>query len=277
MQSWNSQEQNNTPQDSLERRLSAYYGPRLREQPLPNEAWLQLRNQLTSRRPRSVDILLHIPLVVHGRRLLRKIFYHPQRFVPGYIEHAFEGVVDEARLSQQKTQALLRCTFQQGRDIRVRAARFIDLTLPIAAISSMPQQALQVLLATGLARYQLQQRVRYRLVSGLCALPALIGLSEGVLLWLKQLPVYSLLVVVGLVLASGLLSHWHQRSTAFLADTYAVVWLGRSATCEGLHMLADSSVHPARGRWGEPSLALRIKRVCGVQMATRDKHLTLAR
>ena len=64
---------------------------------------------------------------------------------------------------------------------------------------------------------------------------------------------------------------------AFRADAVVVQWLGRERTCRGLHALANRSRSPSRSKWGEPSLAERIKRVCGKQVTIEEDRLMLVR
>src|SRR5260370_839628 len=67
------------------------------------------------------------------------------------------------------------------------------------------------------------------------------------------------------------------RRSAFKADVLVVQWLGRSRACQGLHALANRDRSRRRSRWGEPSLAERIDRVCGTQVTSEANRLTLVR
>ena len=83
-------------------------------------------------------------------------------------------------------------------------------------------------------------------------------------------PIAIMLYTLGLLHVQG-------RRSVFRADAQVVKWLGRERTCRGLHALADRSRSPRRGKWGEPSLAERIKRVCGTQVTIEEDRLMLVR
>ncbi len=84
-------------------------------------------------------------------------------------------------------------------------------------------------------------------------------------------------VPIAIVLCTLWLLHVQGRRTVFRADSLVVQWLGRERTCQGLHALADRSRSPRRSRWGEPSLAERIERVCGTQVTLEEDRLMLVR
>jgi hypothetical protein len=84
-------------------------------------------------------------------------------------------------------------------------------------------------------------------------------------------------IPIAIMLCTFILLHVYGRLLAFHADTLVVQWLGRDVVCRGLHTLADHSLWPRRGKWGEPSLAERIERVCGTKVAMEEDHLMLVR
>lgn len=100
MYEWKSSERGDKEQAELEERLAAYYGPRLREQPLPASSWRRLQSQLGSQPSRKF------------RRLRLRLRYHPhrpRRSMPAYIQEAFAHIVQEARLSRAP---VLDCAFK---------------------------------------------------------------------------------------------------------------------------------------------------------------------
>src|SRR5690348_6911159 len=101
MYEWKPKEKSQREQTDLEKRLSAFYGPELREQPLPASSWLRLRSKLgaqpsSSRRWRMPHFHIH-------QRIHR-------RTPPAYISTAFVHIAHEARLPW--TSPLLYCTFK---------------------------------------------------------------------------------------------------------------------------------------------------------------------
>src|SRR5207248_6446308 len=133
---------------SLDDRLKAYYGPALQEQPLPSSSWLRLRSQLGSQRS---------PRRQFGRRWrLRMHGFRGRRTAPAFIQSAFARITYEARL--RYAPSILSCSFQSG--VRVPLVRVfllgrrkIRLILPLEVARSVEPAELDVLLATGLARY----------------------------------------------------------------------------------------------------------------------------
>jgi hypothetical protein len=73
------------------------------------------------------------------------------------------------------------------------------------------------------------------------------------------------------------LLHRQGRNMAFRADVLIVLWLGRGRACQGLHALAAHKRGSMHKLWSEPTLAERIERVCGVQIAVEQERLTLVR
>jgi hypothetical protein len=139
----------------------------------------------------------------------------------------------------------------------------------------MKQAALDVLLATGLARSIYARKPGYVLVRLLLVCVMLLASITLTLLWTHHLPFLGIPIAIVLYASVPWLLNLQARSIAFHADTQIVLWLGRSHVCSGLHSLADYSRTPRRSRWGEPSLAERIERVCGTRAEDRDNQLTL--
>jgi hypothetical protein len=254
---------------NLEQRLTAYYGPQLREQPLAQASWQHLRLQLGSQ---------------EGTRRRRRHHWHlPHRrsraHVPAFIREAFARIAYEARIPSTQS-IMLRCSQRPRRhEPAVRGSwlgrRKIRLLLPLHTVTTMGQAELDVLLATGLARSTGARQPAYTLGRLLLAGMLLIACATLILFWLHHVPLVGF--PVALLLCAGFLwlSHTQARSLAFHADTLIVLWLGRSRVCRGLHALADRSRTPERRRWSEPSLVERIERVCGTRVETRSNQLTL--
>lgn len=139
----------------------------------------------------------------------------------------------------------------------------------------MGQAELDVLLATGLARSIYARKPAYVLVRLLLACVVLLASITLALLWLHHLLFVGIPIAMALYISVPWLLNLQARSIVFHADTLTVLWLGRSHVCSGLHSLADRSRTPRRSRWGEPSLAERIERVCGTRTDSRDNQLTL--
>lgn len=255
------------PRD-VEQRLSAYYGPPLPEQPLPPAAWHTVRQRLgrqTSTRSR------------HGLRL-RLPRKRSRAFVPAPMQEAFARIAYAAGVPA--TQAMLRYRLTPRiHEPTVRGSwlsrRAIHLTLPLSAATSMEDDELDVLLATGLARSIYARQLTSRLTRFLLTVLALLAGVAFVVSWMQHLP----FVGAPLALALWAVVAWRWqaqgRSIAFRADSLMVGWLGRRPACRGLHSLAERSRTPRRRRWGEPSLVERIERVCGTGMETREERLTL--
>lgn len=255
----------------LEQRLTAYYGPPLREQPLAAASWQHLRLRLASqadaRRRRG-----HFRWP-HPRRRSRAV-------IPASVQDALARITYEARIPYSPS--MIRCRVAP----RVRepvtcgswlGRRKIRLVMPIGAIATMGQAELDVLLATGLARSTCARKPTYTLGRLLLAVVALVTCITPVLIWMRHLPPVGLLI--SLALCAGVAWAWHTQACAiaFHADRLMVRWLGREHVCSGLHALADGSRAPGRRRWGEPSLVERIERVCGTRVGARDDQLTLVR
>src|SRR5437588_8548194 len=124
MYEWKPAEKSRQEQADLEKRLSAFYGPALREQPLPASSWLRLRSKLGSQ-----------PSSSRRWRMPRWHFHRIRRrhSTPAYVSTAFVHIVQEARLPWSSS--LLRCMFKANvrvPSVRVSlfARRNIRLTLP---------------------------------------------------------------------------------------------------------------------------------------------------
>lgn len=252
----------------LERRLTDYYGPQLREQPLSQASWQKLRLRLNSQEDA-------------GRRHQRKWCLPRKRsrsYVPTSIQDAFARIVYEARVPFRPS--MLRCSVEpQVHEPAVRSSWFgrhkILLKLPLNAVTTMGQAELDVLLATGLARSIGARKPAYMLGRFLLAGVVLIACLTLILFWMHHLPLVGFPLAIALCASVVWLLHMQARSIAFHADTLMVLWLGRGHVCSGLHALADRSRTPRRRRWGEPSLAERIERVCGTRVEARENQFTL--
>src|SRR5947209_97268 len=192
MSEWDSIEKEEGERQSLDDRLQAYYGPALQEQPLPSSSWLHLRSQLSSQRSSRC----------HSRRRWHLHRYSGRRTTPAFIQDAFSRVAYDARLSFAPS--ILSCSFRSR--IRVPLVRVyllgkrkIRLILPSDAPQLIEQSELDVLLATGLARYLYTRKPAYyasRLLLGsMIPLVCVIVL----LLWLYSLPYYVL--PIGIILS----------------------------------------------------------------------------
>lgn len=145
----------------------------------------------------------------------------------------------------------------------------------------MSQAELDVLLATGLARYVCMRRSRYILMPLLLLTIALLVGVTIVMFSLGTLRGAIILIAImpGALLCLALLwwSNRQKRRLAFRADELMVSWLGRSHVCQGLHAMANSLHMSRHQRWGEPSLEERIERVCNTQVRIEDPRLTMVR
>jgi hypothetical protein len=252
----------------LEKRLTAYYGPQLREQPLSQASWQNLRLQLGSQE--DAERRHHF-----SWRFLRK---RSQAHVPTSIQDAFARIASEAHVSSMPS--MLSCSLKpQLQEPAVRGSWFgrrkIRLILPLNAVATMGQTELDVLLATGLARSICGRKLTYTLGRLLLASVVLIASLVLILSWMYHVPLVGFPIAIALCISVLWLIHTQARSIAFHADMLMVPWLGRGHVCSGLHALADRSRSPRRRRWGEPSLAERIERVCGTRVEVKDNELTL--
>lgn len=256
-----------TGPSDLEQRLRTYYGPQLREQPLSQASWQQLRLQLGPQED------------VRQRRRFHRLFAsrRSRAYVPTSIQEAFVRIVNDAHVPT--THIRLRCNVQRSHEPAVRVSwlgrRKIRLLLSLNTLNTMEQAELDVLLATGLARSVIARKPAYRLGQFLLVGLLLLAYSMLILLWLHHMPLIGFPIALLICAGAALFCHIQARSLAFHADTLMAKWLGRSRTCSGLHALADRSRRPDRKRWSEPSLTERIERVCGIGVETRSNQLTL--
>jgi hypothetical protein len=262
----------------LEQRLSAYYGPPLREQPLSASAWQHLRLRLGSQEQEGARRRARIRL----HWLLRRRRTRSQSYVDAHlvVHDALERICYEARIPYNPAMLRYKLT-SSAHEPAVRGSwwrkRAIRLFLPVNAASTMEQTALDVLLATGLARSVYARHSAYRPGRLLLAGIVLLACIMLILSWWLHVPLIGLPLFMAL--CASVACGWYRqaRANAFQADRLIVLWLGRGYVCRGLHALADHSRSPRRRRWGEPSLAERITRVCGTRVEAREDQLTLVR
>ena len=274
MNEWNSGNKEDRAHAGLEDRLKAYYGPALREQPLPSTSWQHLRLQLDPQRSPAHQCMRWRP----SRR------FRIYRTAPTHVQNAFSRITYEARLPYAPS--MLSCSMRPhvrvpGVRVFLLGRRKIRLRLPSDPARSPDPPELDVLLATGLARYICMRKPVYALRRLL--LSSIIPLVCVVLalLWLHGLSRFALLIAGLLCCALCVVALWllhiQGRSMAIQADGLMVLWLGRGRACQGLHALADRSRTASRKRWADLSLVERIGRVCGTQVRVEDQRLTLVR
>src|SRR6266568_2809315 len=87
----------------LEMRLTAYYGPELREHQLPPSSWLHLRSQLGQQSSPKRRLIPRL-------RRLRGLHRRHSMSVPGYVQEAFSRILYEARATYARS--MLRCAFK---------------------------------------------------------------------------------------------------------------------------------------------------------------------
>lgn len=252
----------------VDQRLSAYYGPPLPEYPLPPAAWHTVRQRLGGQA--STRCRRGLRLGVPRKR--------SRAFVPAPVQEAFDRIVSEAGVPA--TQARLRYRLAPRiHEPTVRRSwlsrRAIHLTLPLDAVMSMGQNELDVLLATGLARFIYARQLPARLMRFLLTGLVLLAGVALIVCWMQHLPLVG--APPALALCAVVVWRWQVlgRSIAFHGDSLMVGWLGRGPVCRGLHSLAERSRTPQRRRWGEPSLDERIVRICEDGVETRVNRLTL--
>jgi hypothetical protein len=250
----------------LDERLNAYYGPPLPEQPLSSSAWYDLRLRLAPQQASGSRYRFHWPFVRSRPPL------HPS------LQEALARVAYEARLPSIPSK--WRCWYiLRPPAPSVRVAWFgagpVQLILPLDALMEIGQAEQDVLLATGLARFIGERKMKTILVRLLLIGLALLTGLQLILLWVNHLPLLGLLLALLLATSIVLSLHLQSRAIAFRADRLMVLWLGRARVCSGLHAWADRSRKPGRKRWGEPSLLERIERVCGSGIRNDAHQLTL--
>ncbi|HEX6482021.1 MAG TPA: hypothetical protein VF043_24520 [Ktedonobacteraceae bacterium] len=267
----NSEEGRQKEQVDLESRLGAFYGPKLREQPLPQSTWLRVQANLGSQ---------HSPKHAHLQTIMRRRNLWSKR-VPGYIQNAYSRVLHEARMKGPPP--TLRCSLKPlTRVPSVHNAfpgkRTIQLVLPPNTGDSLQPAELNVLLATGLARYSFTRKLEYWLPRLLLLVVFAFACVALFLFAAYHYPAFPFLIAILMCAVVAVLVHIQRRKMVFQADELMVRWLGRSRVCQGLHILADRSrTRQRRGVWGEPSLAQRIERVCGTRAEVENDRLTLVR
>jgi hypothetical protein len=270
----------NKPQQTLDERLTAYYGSALPEQPLPPSSWTKLSSQLVPQhRPRTFQMIRF--------RRLRRFLMRDSHIPPSHIQAVYSRIAYEAGFPF--VLANLSCTLDRRRrapKIRVSllGKRPIRLRLPLNEPESLAPSALDVLLATGLARYVHMRKPAY-LIPRLLLIVGIVTVWAAfiayLVLWQRSLPTILLpiAIVIGIVLNGviGYTLHLQSRRMAIRADNLLVLWLGRSQACQGLHALADLSPTQTHRAWGELSLAERISRICSTRVPAIDERLTLVR
>jgi len=259
---------------NLDTRLETFYGPALSEQPLPTSSWLELSSRLDARRPRQC-------------RMSRR--WHFRRFtkrghVPSFVQDAFARIMYEARFPYNAS--MLRCVIKPRISmpevhVSLLPRRQIGLLLPSSFEGLVEPTMLDVLLATGLARYVTMRRANYILPRLLLVSVVLFAYAMLILSHWSGVPPNGFLIAMGLCIVLSLVVVWvmgrQRRMMAVRADSLMVQWLGRGRACQGLHALADRSRAPSRKRLGELSIMERIGRVCGTQLSLEQERLTLVR
>src|SRR5215472_12219381 len=195
----------------LEKRLRAYYGPQLREQPLAQASWQQLRSRLGAQEEveRRRRFSWHLP---------RK---KSRAYVPTSIQDALARIAYEASIPVRPS--MLRCSLMpQIHEPAVRSSWFgrykILLKLPLNAVTMMGQAELDVLLATGLARSISARKPAYVLGRFLLTGVVLIACLTLILFWMHHLPLVGFPLAIVLCAGVVWLLHMQARSIAFHAD-----------------------------------------------------------
>ena len=270
---WQSMHEGQREETNVEGRLAAFYGLPLPEQPLSTEAWMRLQSKLSTRRFAGRRPVL--------RRRYRRVY---RKSLPTFLEDAFTSLLYETNLPQSRFPSrILRYSLKaQRRTPVVRASSLgghrIKLILPLRPLG--PPE-LDVLLATGLARLHCMSRPAYALKRLVLLGIEPVAILILIVFWLRGpslpfLPIaITLLVLIGLGVVGSL--QVVKRSIAMQADVLMVQWIGRSRTCEGLHLLAGRARTARRSYWGEPTLEERIARVCGTRVTVEHERLTMVR
>ncbi len=262
-------------QDTLEEKLNMYYGPDLSEQLLPASSWLHLSSQLPPHRP--------------GRPWLRPKWRFTRRAtqtLPFDIQERLVHIAFQANMLNvaQNTQ----CTFKRRVDVPFVSVslfkkRAIQLILPPQRRSLLSQAELDVLLASGVARYKYMHRLAYALPLILLStllFTLLLAIALVLVIW-RNISAPVVLSAFGSVCVLTIALFWflssQVRRIARQADVLVVRWIGRDQTCRGLHALAARSHAPSHKKWGELSLDERIHAVCHTPVAVEDERFTLVR
>ncbi len=271
-----SEHETDDEQSVLDKRFKAYYGPALPEQPLPASSWDRLSSQLTPRRT--------------TRRWLRPKWRFAQRrgnaALPFDIQERLTHVTYLANMP--RITPSVRSTFTSYVDVpfvsvSLFSKRAIRLTLPTQGGLSLSQAELDVLLASGFARYKLMRQATYIISRLLLFTLLLLPLVATVLISLawRNVPVPVALSLLASLCILSTICFWllgiQGRQTVQQADAFVVQWIGREQTCRGLHALAARSRASERKRWGEPSLDERIRTICHTPIIVEDERFTLVR
>lgn len=283
MQERNPVERGHGEQADLESRLAAYYGPELHEQPLPESSWLRLRTRLEPQRPSKLQRLQQWYRRNQYRLRpghLRWRAHRNGKPVPAHIRDAFSRLIYETR--QPYSLPALHCSFKPrirlpAVHVSLLARHSIKLILPSDAAWTLESPELDVLLATGLTRRFYIRKLANMLLQLLFVSVVLFACITLILFGIHKFSILPFLIAIILCAIVLVLKHIQRRRRTFQADILMVQWLGRSRTCQGLHTLASRSRSRRKWRWGEPSLAERIDRVCGSQVPIEYDHLTLVR
>ena len=259
---------------NLEERLTAFYGPALPEHPLPPSSWQTLRSRLRARRSPRFRFMRRWRLrrARGGGRL------------PAFVQTAFARMMYEVRLPFSAS--MVHCSIRPHTrvpqvHVSLLLRRHIRLQLPSPIEETIEPSMLDVLLATGLARFLSMRRPAYILPRLLLFSIIPFACIALVLLRFAGFTLPILLIAVGLcvILSIGaiFLLDRQRRAMAVRADNLMVQWLGRGRACRGLHALAGRYRVPSRRRLGDLSLTERIGRVCGTQVPLEHERLTLVK
>lgn len=252
----------------VEQRLSAYYGPALPAHPLPEAAWLRLRDQLSVSAPARRSRL----------RVAVRTSQRSRRIVPIELQQIYATLLLQTNYRRPSPDLSVQLSPRPVQP-RVRTGVLgrgrIGLVLPRDDWQTLQKTGLDMLLAAGLARCSGVSRPLFLLPRTLFAVSLLLVLAALPFTSVDRRAVWIFLLAVACCLVSGRLLIWQQRALAFRGDRVAVQWLGRERVCQGLHLLAERGQPERRPAWGEPSLVERISRVCGTPLPSKDKRLTL--
>lgn len=271
MQENNAHQQTHKQEIHLEERLGAYYGPKLREQPLSQSAWHDLQSRLGPQR--SATRQFRWPHRLQRERLP----------IPAYIQDAYMRVIYDAHVAYKPGMlGMLRCSFkaklhEPSVSVTLLPKEKLRLLLPLMPERAVEQSELDTLLATGLARLVHMRQVQYWWFCAGAMSPFIIGCIAALLSWLRHALLLGIPIAIMLFVSAWLLLLRQRRQLVLASDALAVRWIGRSRTCQGLHALADRSRPQPHKRWATPSLQERIEHVCGPRVEIGDERLTLIR
>lgn len=254
----------------LDERLATYYGPVLPPCPLPEAAWVGLRDRL-DQAYQGVPHRQSLPRPAGVPRCLRS------GVPPGLRETLADLLL---QIDYRWPSPELHCHFSVHQtQPHVRGVplgqRQVHLVLPAQSWQSLQTVELEVLLAVGLARAVTSSRLFYLLSRALFALSVLLVLALLPLAGVDRRYLGMFCLACACCVAGSYLICWQERTWAFRGDVQAVQWLGRKRVCQGLHLLAEHGYSRRGPAWGEPPLAERIARVCGSPVKPKDTHVTL--